>query len=543
MRDPAQVARQTAYQTLSRMAGIVLIVCCVLFQRRGLMHWTELVFLGLCVGLQETFLRLPSLRRLRTSMLVVYSLLPLGLAVMRAGAIMPHRGDFVQLALNTPLPLVLVSVQIMVLYVREAQRMNSVVMVLALFSAVIGVRRPMDDIKWPWIAAIGVLSAVYLVLSHPGAVFLRTLARAPARGAMAQPASRPGSILRGPFLARVPLLGSAVLVMAAALYLGMPRPSFEAPPQPVSQRGQTPLGGPPSQGGGGSQGGGNSGSSGNNQPDQTVSGLAGGVNLGDFGEIKLQKLPALEARPLGRTGVPRTSLYLRAYTFSDFDGQRWTNPNPAVGDLHLLNEQDTPAESRDLPDAPIQFGGAWADRRWAVKYLAAGLGKSGELALPPEALRVSGLGGTLVYDRRTNILRAPAAKAGDEIQVEVRELVALHSQLATALAGSRPVVPPDGERYVRLPPGLKEKVVAVFSHYGNLEKVLTTRPRDPRRPADERTGAFACAVRIVDTFHKAKAAGSNDPAWRYSLEFRPTPGPDAIVHFLDTRASPTAERF
>jgi hypothetical protein len=105
---------EVVYGALARMAGLALVLLTVAFQRRGSIHWTEVCFLGLCIALQEIFLRLPVLRRYRSAMLVCYSLLPLALIAARAQDIMQHKGEFVPLILHTPLPLVFVSIQIMV---------------------------------------------------------------------------------------------------------------------------------------------------------------------------------------------------------------------------------------------------------------------------------------------------------------------------------------------------------------------------------------------------------------------------------------------
>jgi hypothetical protein len=203
------------------MAGLALVLVSVFFQRRGLMEWTELVFLGTCIGLQETFLRLPALRRWRTPMLVAYSLAPLILVIAHADLIRQYSGQLVELVLLTPLPLVLVSVQLMVLYVRDAPRLVSVVLVLALFSAVIGVRRDdVGDAVWPWLGAIAGLAAIYLSLQHPGMLYYGVYTR---RALYMPPAARPGSILRRSFLMLVPLLACCAVVASFALYLSAPR--------------------------------------------------------------------------------------------------------------------------------------------------------------------------------------------------------------------------------------------------------------------------------------------------------------------------------
>jgi hypothetical protein len=295
-----------------------------MFQRRGLIGPSEFLFLGLCIGVQETFLRVNVLRRLRAPMMVVYSLMPLGLVLLHSAEISAYRGDFVQIVLYTPLPLVLVSVQIMVLYVRESSRLVSVVLVLALFSTVIGLRRQVGDAVWQWLAVIGASGTLFLMLQHPGMLFHGVYV-ARRRGPL-PPSGRPGGIMRGTFFAVLPMFATAVLVMSLFLYVTMPRLQAQESGGTPYQVGVDPL--DPENRGGPSDTGRNPrnprGPTPDGQGPASVSGLAAGVDLGDFGEIKRQATPALEVSLTAPEGLFMQRLYLRAFTYGTFDGSRWS---------------------------------------------------------------------------------------------------------------------------------------------------------------------------------------------------------------------------
>lgn len=514
-------SRESQYYALARTAGLALVLLCVLFQRRGLLDWTELVFLGVCIGLQETFLRLPSLRRYRTPMLVAYSAAPLALIVYHSADIRGYGGDFVKAVLNTPLPMVLVSVQIMVLYVRDAPRLVSVVLVLALFSTVIGVRRPLDDAVWPWLAAIAALAALFLVLQHPGMLFHGVYTR---RVTHLPPAARPGGVLRRSFVASLPFFASSAVFVTLFLYFAAPRLDLKAEPPQTSGPGQPtdPLnpskGTPPPR------------DRRNpprdpSAPPPSVSGLADGVDLGDFGTIQKGNTPALEVRALFDPQAGPSPLYMRAFTYSYFDGERWA-PFPA--NPGALN--DVPSgQERALPNAPSRTRLPSRTRNFEVRILQAGLGKGGVVPLPVEATEVREYGGALQYNSIEHTLRGPALRTGDSLVLQARQPVATPQQLARELRLSVPAADEVPPAYSRISPELQAEIRKRFRWYTQLGQRIAAQNRDASL---EERGLYAACQWIVRLF--AGATIGDRPAWLYSLEFRPLPGKDAIARFLDT---------
>jgi len=530
------------YGTLARIGGLALVLVCVLFQRRGLMHWTELVFLGLCIGLQETFLRLHSLRNYRTGMLVFYSLLPLALIGLRAGDIVEYRGKFVPLILETPLPLVFVSVQIMVLYLREAPRLTSVVLVLALFSTVIGVRRQVGDPLWPWLGAICGCAATYLVLQHPGTLLTSLLTSLSGRATTQTKGARPASVLRPSFALAVPVLVVGTVLCAGLLFFALPRPSLRADDVTAGPAANGPGGtgpGGPGQSGGSRGGGGRGGPAGSE--DATMSGLADGVSLGDFGRIQLDKGPALTVKPADNSMPRADTVYLRAYTFGEFDGIRWLPLAEADAPRRDLPE----GSRRNLPDPPVFPGRAFTQRSYEVTVFPRATGSRGELPLPKEAQAVFDIAGPLSYGLIDNSLRAPLLKPEATYKVEVVEHTATHSEMQATMAGRRASAAAVEPRYLSRPAGIAEKIRAVFLYTQdgrtvNLFDDLMARARASNTNDNvARRGAYAAASRIVELFQRMTVGP--DKAWTYSLDFRPQPGPDPIVRFLDL--SGRGERF
>ncbi|MCA8935936.1 MAG: DUF3488 domain-containing protein [Planctomycetes bacterium] len=527
-------ARESLYGTLSRISGLALVIVCVLFQRRGLLDWSELVFLGVCVALQESFIRLPKLRLLRTPMLVLYSMLPLALVLFHAQEIHSKSGDFVQIVLYTPLPLILVSVQIMVLYVRDSSRLVSVVLVLALFSTVIGVRRPLDDSVWPWLALIGACASVFLMLQHPAMLFngvYVTRRRSPL-----PPSGRPGGIMRGAFFSVVPLFTVMVLGASLFLYFSIPRLEAGETQQQGYQIGADPANptgnGPSTTDNRGNGPRGRQDPRPENRGPASVSGLSNGVDLGDFGEIKRTNTPALDVKLV----VPSDDdfvqqVYLRAFTYGTFDGYRWAPiPTPPV-DIHEI----TDGIQRELTDAPRPAGTAWSARRYSVTLREAGVGQGGELPVPTEAWALRDVRGKLYYDSKSGSVRAPLAAPGLSYDVMVNALTASEGQLRRTFAGSSASLPPADE-YLQVPVGLKEEIQRRFKFYSRYRAMAEG--QNQGRAIDR--GVYACALDIVKMFREATAADVK--AWTYSLDFRPKPGPDSIARFLDTNTN-EAERF
>lgn len=519
--------REAIYGPLARLAGLVLVVLCVLFQRRGLLHWSELAFLGICIGMQETFLRLNVLRRLRGPMLAVYSMLPLGLVLLHAADINAYRGDFVQIVLNTPLPLVLVSVQIMVLYVKDSPRLVSVVLVLALFSVVIGVRRPIDDSVWPWLAMIGASGAIFLMLQHPGMLFHGVYVNR--RHGTLPPTGRPGGVIRGSYFSVLPFLVMTVLVTSLFLYFTLPR--FE---RSDGDRGgmQVANNSPVSGGGGPSDTGGRGDPRDRRDPaldrPASVSGLAAGVDLGDFGEIKRSRTPALNVQIVDpEIFVQR--VYLRAYTYGTFDGSSWKPLDQNDVSIEAVPE----GPRRELPSTALPFQRGFEDRRYRITILEAGLGSGGQLPLPPEPFTLQLLGGPLQYSVEEQIARAPQARNGDTFEVTSRQLIMSQAQMERRLNGTLPDLPPRME-YLQIPPALRAEIQRRFNQVAV--------PRDGTPPPEglfdrfqemaNSQGAYVTAAGIADMFHEATSPDGK--AWVYSLDFRPEPGVDAIARFLDT---------
>lgn len=514
-------SRETQYYALARVTGLALVLLCVFFQRRGLLDWTELVFLGLCIGLQETFLRLPSLRRFRTPMLVAYSMAPLALVVYHGAAIRSYGGDFVKAVLNTPLPMVLVSVQIMVLYVRDAPRLVSVVLVLALFSTVIGVRRPVGDAVWPWLAGIAALSALFLVLQHPGMLFHGVYTR---RLTHLPPAARPGGVLRRSFVASLPFFASATVFTMLFLYFAAPRLDLRAEPAPPKGLSELPDRDP--------QGNGipkqrdpRKTPNDPNKPPPSVSGLPDGVDLGDFGQIQKGNTPALQVRALFDPEGGPSPLYLRAFTYARFDGERWSPLTATPGTVVEVPGGAT----RALPSAPGQPTLPARTRQFEVRILQAGLGKGGVVPLPVEAARVREYGGALQYNRVDHSLRGPSLRAGDRMVVEAQQLVATPQQLSRELRLSTPSPLEGFPEYSSIDPALRLEIRKRFRWYNQLGERVTAQNRNA--PADER-GLYAACQWIVRLF--AGATIGDKPAWTYSLDFRPLAGKDSIARFLDT---------
>jgi hypothetical protein len=528
-----KVLNHNSHINLARMAGLLLIVLCVLFQRRELLHWTELAFLLTSIGLQELAIRAPHLKRIRTPMIVLYSSLPLLLVLARLDVIQAHSGDAVSLALYTPLPLVLVSVQIMVLYVRESARLTPVVLVLALFSSVIGVRRPTDDVLWPWLLLIGVVGAVFLALQYP--VLLRYGLYA--RRGIRYGTSTPG--VKRSYLAGVPVLGLTVAVLALVLFLVLPRVNFEGGGSRdtimYDDDGTIQPYLPGNQQGPGGQNGRNGGEP-RDRPD-SVSGLGDGTDLGDFGEILLNDAEALQVRAVYPVSQAPQNLYLRAFTYGEFDGQRWHRLSSRSNRV-LRVAGDT---TRRLPEAPVYPGPNWEDRRYSIEIGRTGLGEGGVLPVPVEAQTLYGYDGVLYYDAIQNTVTGVDLQIRSSVFVDVRELRMTDGALARWLRGSRPSTAAIPDEYWHLPDGLAETIEERFEYYDRLREMVWGDPDAdvPQSPI----GVYGAARWITAMFESARIRDDSESyAWEYSLDRRPAAGPDSIARFLDT-SNVGSERF
>ncbi|MBK8206011.1 MAG: DUF3488 domain-containing protein [Planctomycetes bacterium] len=524
-------SRESQYFSLARMSGIALVLLTVFFQRRGLMHWSELVFLGVCIGLQESFLRLPNLRRWRTPMLIAYSMAPLLLILFHSAQIRAHSGDFVKAVLNTPLPLVLVSVQIMVLYVRDAPRLVSVVLVLALFSTVIGVRRPIDDSVWPWLAGIAALGALFLALQHPGMLFHGVYVK---RTSHLPPAARPGGVLRQSFVATLPLLATCTVVLTMFLYFAAPRISFADEPTGSQLPGQGPDPNTDDGNGNGPRDPGETGPPRDpNKPPPSVAGLTDGVDLGDFGEIQRNGTPALEVRALYDAADAPSVLYLRAFTYAKFDGERWSPLEADAANMATVRE----GPIRRLPGAPARERMGVRTRAYELTMQQAGLGKGGVVPMPVEAQLVRDYAGPLQYNTVEHTLRAASLRSGQSMLIEVQHLVATPQQMARELRNSGVTEGDVAAVFSAIPPALRAQIRQRFKWFDQLQRQVAATNR--ASPEEER-GVYAAAQWIVRMFEGASIAGK--PAWTYSLDFRPLAGPDSLARFLDTDPKAT-ERF
>ncbi|MDC1142248.1 transglutaminaseTgpA domain-containing protein [Planctomycetota bacterium] len=517
MLNPAK--REAAYQSLARLTGLALVITCVVFQRRGLMDWSEVLFLVLCVGIQEGYIRGGNLRRVRTPLLVTYSFLPLALTVYHATEISGHGDNFVNVILLTPLPLVLTSVQIMVLYVRESARLISVVLVLCLFSVVIGLRRTIQDAVWVWVLSICALAALYLLLQYPSLLYqgvYRT--RKPGH---VPPSGQPGGLLRGLFAAFVPVILLAVLLSSVSLYFFLPRVDLSSTPDPTistTSPSERRRGGRDDDDDRRRGGGGNSG----RQNNGGISGMSDGVDLGEFGKIKLDESIAVVVEELSPRQTP-PPLYMRAFTFATFDGERWT----ALDDLRYrktipYQERRRLSHSSDSRDLGVDI------REFMVTPEKPSLGMDGQMPLPPTALFLREYAGPLTHDwmqgtLRTNFSNSPR---GYIVTANIPDLTG--ARVERVLRGLD-----QGEgfdpAYKVVPASLAAQIKSQFKPYDHFKTRMS------------KYGAHVVCTELVRMFKNEKVKTGEKNAWEYSLERRPARGKDAIARFLNTSIG--GERF
>ncbi len=528
------------YRHVTRVLGIALSVTGVLFHRRGLMDWREPVFILVCLGLQEAFLVLPALRRFRPYLLALYLMLPAMFVLSTLDRIEPYRGDAISLALNTPLPVLMLPVQLMVLYTREAARLSSLVLVLTLFFVVAGLRRPLDDVIWPWLLGLGTLAALYVALSYPARVQLQLFPQEGRVQGIA--ASQPGSLMRGSFFAM--LWGAVVSMLAATfvLFFAMPRIEFSSEEglkegtQPVTQGGESTKSGSGKKSGG----------SGGDKSLSGISSLSRGVELGEFGEIQQSMEKVLEVRPL-TVQTPRyiaTPLYLRAFTHAAFDGERWSS-SPSSTSGTLLGEPQR--GKRRLPGARSLSEG-FRLAGYKVNVLRGGLGELGELPLTAEPVALTDFDAEAIWTPEAGILRAPGVKLSSSYGFESVEFIMDYGDLESRLAGKAPPrAPPENgtpvqgmpERaYWLLPKSLADKL-------NSLPVVAEVRHRAARRVSDGNPAfsSVAAARWLVRYFAEAKVQRTGENLFSYSLQRRPRPGADCIYRFLTTETYGHCEYF
>ncbi len=519
------------HRGLSRGLGIMLAVTAILFQRRELMTWREAVFLLACVVMQEAYLHLKPMARLRPLLIGVYFGLPTTLLIATLDLIEPYRGSPLELIQNTPVPVVLFSVQVMVLYGRESARLASIVLVLALFAVVIGLKRPLQDVTWVWLLPIGMMAAAYVALTFPSRV-QHVLSGNRQRQHTPRMNSSPSATARPEYLTA--MAGACVLVpvLAVLLFFFLPRidiaPRPQAPTPEIADNSPAPKPRPrpPRKSDGG-------------LPDPeprnpSVTGLAESVQLGDFGPIKLDATKLGEVRPLGspRTAPPEP-LYLRTITFSRFDGQEWLPASTASGRITL---PDT-ANLR-LVGAPNLRPGDAQTRRYALDLKAGAFGVTGEVPLVPHTLSVRGLRGASAWNPATGMLTTNGAREGAEYTLEASVLTLRSEQLASRLRGVAPVKSTDSllsDDYWALPLELARQLRENWREFPRLYDLAWSATQSGR-PAHS---AYAAARFVVSYFAEAKVRDSTTDrlAFEYSLTRRPEPGPDSVYRFL------TSERY
>lgn len=528
----------TLYRSIARVLGIALSVTGVLFHRRGQSDWREPAFIFVCVALQELFLVLPALKRFRSILLGIYLMLPALFVLINLDRIEPQRGDAIALALQTPLPLLLLPIQLMVLYTREAPRLSSLVLVLTLFFVVAGLRRQVDDLVWPWLLAIGTLAMFYMAFSYPARVQLNLFPPEEGRS-LAPPVSSPAGLLRGSFFGIVWLAAVMTLAITCAMFLFVPRVRLGQDVPEVSHSNEIMPGG-------GGRGRGGSGSP--NPPTRdlsSVSALSDSVELGDFGEIKQSSLKALELRSMSPQ-TPRTSappVYLRAYTYGVFDGQAWAALPTATQDARRLPASQE--RKRTLPNSraskPI-----WRQRSYVVLVFDGGTGKKGDLPVSAEPTALVDFSGEATWDARSGMLRAPSVTRGSEYGFECREFNYEYEALEELVAGTQPLAAP-GEGATRaasaptrsywlLPEGLVKKLAG-------LPLIAEVSERAKSRTSGE-TKLFSpvAAARWLAAYFRNETRMPG-PKFRYSLAERPDPGADCIYRFLTTQRYGHCEYF
>ncbi|CAG0931532.1 partial Protein-glutamine gamma-glutamyltransferase, partial [Planctomycetaceae bacterium] len=518
------------YRTITRVLGIALSVTGVLFHRRGLSDWREPTFIITCVALQELFLVLPVLRRFRSFLLAFYLMLPAIFVLVSLDRIEPHRGDAIALALQTPLPLLLLPIQLMVLYTREAPRLSSLVLVLTLFFVVAGLRRQVDDLVWPWLLVIGTLAMFYMAFSYPARVQLNMFPPNEGRS-LAPLVSNPGGLVRGSFFGLVWMAVSMALVITVALFLVVPRVRLgqSSPENNSMDTAQSPGRGT-GRGGGGTQ-----------QPPRrdlsSVSALSDSVELGDFGEIKQSGLKALEIKPMSPE-TPRTSappIYLRAYTYGVFNGEAWAALPTATTDARRLPA--TQERRRVLPNARASKP-VWRQKSYVVLVFDGGTGRKGDLPVSAEPTALLDFAGDATWDARSGVIRAPSISRGSEYGFECREFNYDYIALEELVAGTQPLAPP-GEGAARsivaptrsywlLPEGLVNKLAGL-----PLIKEVTERAKSRSAGGTPMYSPVAAARWLVSYFrNESRTTGTK---FRYSLVERPEPGADCIYRFLTTQ--------
>lgn len=509
--------RESLYANTARFTGLLLVITCVAFQRRGLMDWTEIAFLGACVVLQEGYMRGSRLKHWRVAVLFVYSVLPLVLTVYHANEIGHHATNFVNVILLTPLPLVLTSVQIMVLYVRESARLVSVVLVLCLFSVVIGLRREVHDTAWAWVLAISAMSALYLLLQYPSLLF-QGIYRSRKPGPVS-PSGHPGGIMRGLFAAVVPVIVAAVLVSSLSLYFFLPRVNINSEPDQLTAIALNQTDRDDRSGSRRDRNGGR-----NERKDNGgVSGMSDGMDLGDFGRIKLDESGVMTVVELSLRENP-PPLYLRTFTFAEFDGETW---HP-LKDSGKYVEHIPYGNQRPIPDYHPDAVLSNRVNQYFISPKKGGVGLDGQLPLPVHSVSISQFKGELYYDTMQGTLIAPGNKPPAEYVANARQPEISPKKLAKILR-RRGHGTGYHLAYKRVDP---ELLAAIESRFGLFEEY--------KEVARER-GSHAVCLALISMFRDLKELNSDKKAWTYSLENRPAWGKDAIARFLDTTVA--GERF
>src|SRR5690606_4822057 len=162
-------------------------------------------------------------------------------------------------------------------------------------------------------------------------------------------------------------------------------------------------------------------------------------------------------------------LYLRAFTFADFDGERWMplEPDPA-----RVAEVPPGERGRALPDAPELAGALYGNRPYELVLHEAAVGSQASVPLPVEAVSIHAYDGPLLYDNVQHTLSATLIGPGDTLRVTAREIVIPRQELARRLAARLPPALGYAPEYARIPVELREQVIARFQQHESLRMLL-----------------------------------------------------------------------
>ena len=393
----------------------------------------------------------------------------------------------------------------------------------ACFSVVIGLRRDLHDAVWIWVLVICSLTSLYLLLQYPTLLYqgvYRTRKPGPV-----PPSGQPGGIMRGLFAAVVPAIVVAVVISSVSLYFFLPRVNLGSKPDPeiriVDVPGEiSPFGFERDRPSGNGGGGNNSNAKPNNGG---ISGMSDGVTLGEFGKIKLDDTVALVVEELRPQPNPPT-IYMRAFTFATFDGERWL----ALNDNAHYVEKVPLGERRELPDE--DHGASFGEKfkTFLVTPEKASFGMDGQIPLPMYSVYLYDYPDALTYDWMQDTLTTTYLEEPHSYVV-TSNMPEISGRDMIRVLGKRGPGTMFLQEYVQVPQDLRKLIKEKFNHFDFFETRIRTR------------GVHTVCVDLVKMFKTSLKLNSQERAWNYSLERRPYPGKDAIARFLDTTT--LGERF